>query len=343
VVKRYVEEGDQIRFEKFGGWIGIPTYEVLRIVPDEPDADPNLPRPPTPGPAEGASAGSGPPAELHVALRGGASVRATAVAATGDVVRVSVADGAFTVHRSDVVGVVRMPAGTDTPEAWLSVTTGEGRIAESAGRAPGAGLTAVERLLAGARPPPPPPAPSSDRPHLLRLANGQVMRVERFWIEDGQISFLRLGGLIGIALTEVARLMPEEPASMHGRTPVRYGRQLGPGRLEVRVRSGTQRVRLIGIEPVTGAESPASPWPHLERGLVLHLEFDRQRYDPDGDWLAYVFLPSGRMLNAELIRLGLARPRPDGKNLRYVDLFHEIAQVDGRDPPGSIEGAPRPK
>src|SRR5204863_5348192 len=27
VVKGYVEEGDQIRFEKLGGWIGIPRYE----------------------------------------------------------------------------------------------------------------------------------------------------------------------------------------------------------------------------------------------------------------------------------------------------------------------------
>jgi hypothetical protein len=34
------------------------------------------------------------------------------------------------------------------------------------------------------------------------------------------------------------------------------------------------------------------------------------------------------MLNAELIRLGLARPRPDGRNLRYVDLFQELAEPD---------------
>ena len=29
-----------------------------------------------------------------------------------------------------------------------------------------------------------------------------------------------------------------------------------------------------------------------------------------------------------LIRLGLARPRPDGRNLRYVDLFQELAEPD---------------
>jgi hypothetical protein len=30
------------------------------------------------------------------------------------------------------------------------------------------------------------------------------------------------------------------------------------------------------------------------------------------------------MLNAELIRVGLARPRIDARNLRYVDLFEDL-------------------
>jgi len=72
------------------------------------------------------------------------------------------------------------------------------------------------------------------------------------------------------------------------------------------------------------------PWQTLSRGIVVSLEFDRQRYDRAGDWLAYLFMPNGRMLNAELIRVGLARPRPDGRNLRYLDLFQELAP-----PPGS--------
>jgi hypothetical protein len=49
------------------------------------------------------------------------------------------------------------------------------------------------------------------------------------------------------------------------------------------------------------------------------------------------------MLNAELIRLGLARPRPDGRNLRYVDLFQELAEPDraAPNPPHrQHEGAP---
>ena len=100
--------------------------------------------------------------------------------------------------------------------------------------------------------------------------------------------------------------------------------------MEVRLREGPKRVRLIGVEPVSPV-SPASddraledPWAAFDRGLLVHLEFDRERSGPDGDWLAYVYLPDGRMLNAELIRVGLARPRAESQNIRYLDLFQEI-------------------
>jgi endonuclease YncB( thermonuclease family) len=163
----------------------------------------------------------------------------------------------------------------------------------------------------------------------VRLANGQRLRVDGFWIEDGEIRFRRLGGMIGMALAEVVRLVPESIAPVHGRTPVRFARKLAPDLIEVRVQSGLQRVRLIGVEPVPDASSDEAPWSRLALGLVVYLEFDRQRYAPGGDWLAYVFLPSGRMLNAELIRLGLAKPRADARNLRYLDLFQELADPAG--------------
>jgi hypothetical protein len=343
VVKQYVEEGDEIRFEKFGGWVGIPKYEVLRIVPDDPDAVGNLPPPPPPDPTPdlpvpGVTAEA--QAGMYVSLRGGADVKATAVAEEGERVRVTVPDGSFTVDRSDLIGVVRVSPGAATHEAWLTVLV----------RDRGDGVAAAEPAAPAARPADGPPGdsgsaptgsaptgsapgPSSDRPHLLHLASGQVIRVEGFWVENGEIRFRRLGGLIGLALAEIARIVPEELAPVAGRMPVRYARQLGPDVLEVRARREVQRIRLIGVEPVPGAQSPEDPLATLERGVVLYLEFDRQRYDPAGDWLAYVFLPSGRMLNAELIRLGLARPRADRRNLRYVDLFQEIAQLQAARPP----------
>ncbi|MBI2467871.1 MAG: hypothetical protein HYV62_08675 [Candidatus Rokubacteria bacterium] len=314
VVEEYVEENGQIVFEKFGGWVRIPTYEIVRIVPDLPDRTANLPPPPILSPTGGAPLR--PESDLYLSMRGGGNLRVAALTPEGDRVRVTVPDGSFTVPRSEILGVVRVPPGAEVPEAWLSVRTTEadadGAAAESAGLVPPA-------------PEPRLPYPKSDHPHLLRLANGQLMRVEAFWVEDGEFRFRRLGGVVGVALSEVMRLIPEELVAVRGRTPVRFARQLAADLLEVHVRSGYHRVRLTGVEPVDGTWTGESPWQQVERGMIVQLEFDRQRYDAEGNWLAYVFLPSGRMLNAELIRLGMARPRPDALNMRYLDLFHEVA------------------
>src|SRR6185436_14291099 len=69
----------------------------------------------------------------------------------------------------------------------------------------------------------------------------------------------------------------------------------------------------VGSRPASGPVRPESPsagdhgledpWAALDGGLLVHLEFDRERSGPDGDWLAYLYLPNGRMLNAELIRV----------------------------------------
>lgn len=315
VVDRYDEEGGQILFEKYGGWVRIPTYEILKIVPDVPDpADrtANLP-----SPALGDETGGAPAraeTDLYVTLRGGNSLQVSSLTPDGDGVRVGLSNGSFTVARSEIVSVVRVPAGSEVPEAWLSilVTDPEDRAGAAS---PG---------LAPASPEPRLPSQGSDRPHFVRLANGQLMRVEGFWVEDGEFRFRRLGGVVGLAMNEVLRLFPEEIAPVRGRTPVRFARRLGPDLIEVSVRSGHHGVRLVGVEPLEGTWTGESPWRQLEPGLIIYLEFDRQRYDAEGNWLAYVFLPNGRMLNAELIRLGLARPAGDGRNARYLDLFHEM-------------------
>jgi hypothetical protein len=344
-VKRYIEEGDQIRFEKFGGWVGIPKSEVLKIVPDLPDTQSAGALPPAPPePPEGAPTPGAPtpnPADqdrLYLTTRGGASLEALSVVAEGDRLRVRVDDGSFTLARTDVVGIVRIPRVAGQPEAWLTVlaseAAGQAEVGPASGaksaEAPGAPSTsgANGRPTGSPRDPGPTAPPAMARGegrHLLRLANGQVFRVEGFWIEGKEIRFQRLGGMVGLALDEVARLIPEDLASVNGRTPVRYRSQLGPDLLEVEVRSGPQRVRLIGIETLPDVRTGDDPWQTLSRGIVVYLEFDRQRYDRAGDWLAYLFMPDGRMLNTELIRTGLARPRPDGRNLRYVDLFQEVA------------------
>lgn len=184
-----------------------------------------------------------------------------------------------------------------------------------------------------ALPPTPPESPeverglavrSSHRPHLLEMVSGKTIRVEGFWIEDGEVKFRRFGGMVGVALSEVLTLIPEAPRLSSERLPVRLLRLLGPTLLEVRVKGKARQVRLLGIEPLTELDPSRDPWRRLQRGAVLQLEFDRER-ETDSHWLAYVFLPSGRMLNAELVRLGLARPTVDPRALKHLDLFHELA------------------
>jgi hypothetical protein len=306
VVRKYVEEEGQIRFEKYGGWVGIPSYEVLRIVPDESeDAPATLP-------ASITTAADGGGAPLYVATQSGATVRATAVGTTGSEVRVSTPEGSLTFHRADLVGVLRVPAAPAAPEAWITLWGADGSAVPGPVE-PGPGPRPDAR-----------PPTLTDRPHLLQLANGVVIQVDGFWLEGGEIRFRRLGGIVGFALGEIARLLPQEVEPRGGRLAGRFVRQLGPDRLEIRVGQGVHRIRLIGVEPAPGDRSLEDPWATLDRGLLVHLEFDRERYAADGDWLAYVYLPNGRMLNVELIRVGLARPRAESQNVRYLDLFQEV-------------------
>jgi hypothetical protein len=317
VVQKYTQQDGQIRFEKYGGWVAIPSYEVLRIVPDESDDASGM----LPGPAPAEA----PTAPLYVATRSGVTVRATRVGATGSDVRVSTPEGSLTIHRADLVGVLRIPVAPALPEAWITLW----------GAPDGSGGAGQPPAGPGSRPHAPAPT-LTDRPHLLQLANGVVLQVDGFWLEGGEIRFRRLGGIVGFALSEIARLLPQDVEPIRGRLAARFVRRLAPDRMEVRVGRSPQRVRLIGVEPLSGERALEDPWAALERGLLVRLEFDRERSGADGDWLAYVYLPSGRMLNAELIRVGLARPRAEARNIRYVDLFQELT---GHSP--TPEGASR--
>jgi hypothetical protein len=316
VVSRYAVEDGQVVFEKYGGQVRIPVAEVLRIVPDVPDAPESATLPAATPPAINAPAvAAGPPSRLYLAMRGGGDFRVTGLAGEGDRVRVSAAAGSFTVHRSDILGLVRLPAGAELPEAWLS-------IERRGGSAPRLPVSATAPVPAAGSPL---PYQSSDRPHRLRLANGQILETEAFWVEDGLIRFRRLGGMVAISVSEIAGLVPRDTAPVDDRMAARYLRRLGQDLLEVQARGEPHEVRLAGVEMVDDARTLEDPWRRVERGAMLSLEFDRQRDDGDGCWLAYVFLPDGRMLNGELVRAGLARPRATGGNVRYLDLFAELA------------------
>jgi hypothetical protein len=309
VVDKYAEEDGQIRFEKYGGWVSIPRYEVLRIVPDTTPPDP--PDAVSALPAVAAADGTAP---LYVTTRAGA-IRATQVGTAGAEVRIRTSQGSLSLPRTDMVGVLRVPAPPGQPEAWITLW----------GAADG-GPVGGEAVAAAPSPAPQALPELSNQPHLLQLASGVVVQVDGFWIEGGELRFRRLGGIVGFALSEIVKLLPQEAEPSQGRLAARFVRRVGPDRLEVRVGQDLQRIHLIGIDPVADDGVGDDPWATLQRGLLVHLEFDRKRYEPDGHWLAYLYLPNGRMLNAELIRVGLARPRTDGQNLRYVDLFEDVGR-----------------
>ena len=86
-------------------------------------------------------------------------------------------------------------------------------------------------------------------------------------------------------------------------------------------------VRVLGIDaPEMEKEGrPADFLAHKSKDimsqLILHqtvrLEYDRQRYDHYGRLLAYLFLPDGTFVNAELVRQGLARVYFHAPNERF--------------------------
>ncbi len=66
------------------------------------------------------------------------------------------------------------------------------------------------------------------------------------------------------------------------------------------------------------------------KGLALkkyvRLEFDVQKRDHYNRLLAYVYLPDGRMLNAEIVKAGYAQMLTVPPNVKYQDSFLELQQ-----------------
>jgi micrococcal nuclease len=93
------------------------------------------------------------------------------------------------------------------------------------------------------------------------------------------------------------------------------------------VLAGGAKVRVLGIDaPEMEKEGyPADFLAHQAKAALaeltldrtVSLEYDRLRYDNYGRLLAYLFLPDRTLVNAELVRRGLARVYFIAPNLRY--------------------------
>jgi micrococcal nuclease len=93
------------------------------------------------------------------------------------------------------------------------------------------------------------------------------------------------------------------------------------------VLAGGAKVRVLGIDaPELEKDGrPADFLAHKAKATLaeltlnrtVDLEYDRLRYDHYGRLLAYLFLPDHTLVNAELVRRGLARVYFISPNLRY--------------------------
>lgn len=93
------------------------------------------------------------------------------------------------------------------------------------------------------------------------------------------------------------------------------------------VLAGGIKVRVLGIDAPEMARDgqPADFLAHQAKATLtdltlnrkIDLKYDRLRYDRYGRLLAYVFLPDHTLVNAELVRRGLARVYSHAPNSRY--------------------------
>jgi micrococcal nuclease len=111
----------------------------------------------------------------------------------------------------------------------------------------------------------------------------------------------------------------------------------------VRVGGRRERLRYIGMDtPETkhprkevqpfGPEADAANR-RLVGGQTVRLVFDAQARDKYGRLLAYVYLDDGTFVNAELVRLGLARVMTIPPNVRHAEEFVRLqrqARAAGR-------------
>ncbi|MFZ5448579.1 MAG: thermonuclease family protein [Thermodesulfobacteriota bacterium] len=97
------------------------------------------------------------------------------------------------------------------------------------------------------------------------------------------------------------------------------------------VLAGGVKVRVLGIDApeMERDGQPADFLAHKAKATLadltlnrqIGLEYDRSRYDHYGRLLAYLFLPDRTLVNAELVRLGLARVYFVPPNMRHWEVL----------------------
>jgi micrococcal nuclease len=150
---------------------------------------------------------------------------------------------------------------------------------------------------------------------------------------------LVLLGLVGAGIKVLRPALPADSA--------RLLRVIDGDTLKVDYLGRSARLRLIGLDAPESADNPKARrdayhsqqtlatvlyqgqaaknfvLSAVKPGDVLKLEFDAQKQDHYGRWLAYVYLPDGRMLNDLIIRRGYAKTMAIPPNVKYQERFAE--------------------
>lgn len=116
----------------------------------------------------------------------------------------------------------------------------------------------------------------------------------------------------------VARVIDGDTIELSDGRLVRY---IGVDTPEVRRRQGDAWVK--DPEPFSQAATKANR--RLVAGKTVRLEYDVQTHDSYGRLLAYVYVGE-MMVNAELLRLGVAQLLTIPPNVKYAERFRALAQ-----------------
>jgi micrococcal nuclease len=112
-----------------------------------------------------------------------------------------------------------------------------------------------------------------------------------------------------LAYHKVVRVYDGDTVLLENGTQVRY---LGIDTPEIDHKGGRSDVM---------AEEAGDVNRKLVGGRHVRLEYDQEKVDSHGRCLAYLFLPNGEMVNAVLVRRGLAHVMSVHPNLKYRDLL----------------------
>jgi micrococcal nuclease len=175
---------------------------------------------------------------------------------------------------------------------------------------------------------------------------------------DGRSRWISSRGLLLLAGLAFVRLLSdrEQPVVVVFRQPLVAVERVIDG--DTLLLASGHRVRLIGVDtPETKHPDRGVEWlgPEASRFTAelvgrspVRLEFDRERRDPYHRLLAYVFLPDGRLLNAEIIRAGFSEaetafPYRSDRKRQFTDL-EAIARAErrGRWAADDLTGEPGP-